>query len=98
MGVLRLLEESLRHVVHHGRVRQPDEGAGVSRAAPRRLPRRGMNTPRVDLPGDRGRSWWLQEALAADPGEPCLPLLSDTHADVVILGGGYTGMWTAYFL
>jgi glycine/D-amino acid oxidase-like deaminating enzyme len=36
--------------------------------------------------------------LAADPGEPCPPLDADTTADVVILGGGYTGMWTAYHL
>ena len=26
------------------------------------------------------------------------PLTGDTEADVVILGGGYTGMWTAWFL
>ena len=29
---------------------------------------------------------------------PCPPLAGDTTADVVILGGGYTGMWTAWFL
>ena len=40
----------------------------------------------------------MEEALANDPGEPCPPLAADTAADVVILGGGYTGMWTAYFL
>jgi len=44
------------------------------------------------------RSWWMEEALAQDPGEPCPPLSADTSADVVIIGGGYTGMWTAYFL
>jgi glycine/D-amino acid oxidase-like deaminating enzyme len=48
-------------------------------------------------PGAR-RSYWLREALARDPGEPCPPLSGDTRADVLILGGGYTGMWTAYFL
>lgn len=47
---------------------------------------------------DARRSYWLREALAADPGEPCLSLAGDTRADVVILGGGYTGMWSAYFL
>jgi glycine/D-amino acid oxidase-like deaminating enzyme len=51
-----------------------------------------------DLPTDAGRSWWLREALAADPGEPAPPLATDTTADVAILGGGYTGMWTAWFL
>jgi glycine/D-amino acid oxidase-like deaminating enzyme len=51
-----------------------------------------------DLPPDAGRSWWLREALAADPGEPAPPLAGDTAADVVILGGGFTGMWTALHL
>jgi glycine/D-amino acid oxidase-like deaminating enzyme len=53
---------------------------------------------RSDIPDDAGRSWWLREALAADPGEPAPELGSDTAADVAILGGGYTGMWTAWFL
>ena len=46
------------------------------------------------------RSWWMEEALA-DPalaGEPTPPLNRDLTADVVVLGGGYTGMWTAWFL
>ncbi len=51
-----------------------------------------------ELPPDAGRSWWLRDALADDPGEPAPPLTGDTTADVVILGGGYTGMWTAFFL
>ena len=51
-------------------------------------------------PRDEGRSWWLREALALPEfaGEPSPPLSGDTTADVVILGGGYTGMWTAYHL
>jgi glycine/D-amino acid oxidase-like deaminating enzyme len=55
-----------------------------------------MNT----LPPNEGRSWWLREALARPEfaGEPCPPLDTDTKADVVILGGGYTGMWSAWFL
>jgi glycine/D-amino acid oxidase-like deaminating enzyme len=52
----------------------------------------------VDAPPPARRSWWLEEALAHDPGEPCPPLTADTTADVVILGGGYTGLWTAWFL
>jgi glycine/D-amino acid oxidase-like deaminating enzyme len=52
----------------------------------------------TDPPPDHGRSWWLREALTDDPGEPCPPLVGDATADVVILGGGYTGMWTAYHL
>jgi glycine/D-amino acid oxidase-like deaminating enzyme len=50
------------------------------------------------IPSDAGRSWWLRDALAADAGEPTPPLVGDANADVVILGGGYTGMWTAWFL
>lgn len=55
----------------------------------------------LDIPeraDDARRSWWLREALAADPGTPCPPLSEKTRADVAILGGGYTGMWTAYRL
>ena len=53
--------------------------------------------------GDR-RSWWLREALAAEAAAtPHLaaaapPLRGSTTADVVILGGGYTGLWAAYRL
>ena len=50
------------------------------------------------VPPDAGRSWWLREALAEDPGEPAPPLRGDLTTDVVILGGGYTGMWTALHL
>ena len=52
------------------------------------------------IPPDEGRSWWLREALALPEfsGDPCPPLTGDVTADVVILGGGYTGMWTAYHL
>jgi glycine/D-amino acid oxidase-like deaminating enzyme len=52
----------------------------------------------IAIPPDAGRSWWLREALADDPGEPASPLRGDAIADVVILGGGYTGMWTALHL
>ncbi len=54
----------------------------------------------TQIPPDLGRSWWLREALAlpAFAGDPCPPLEGETTADVVILGGGYTGMWTAWFL
>ena len=44
------------------------------------------------------RSWWLREALADDPGAECPPLDRELTADVVIVGGGFTGLWTAYFL
>ncbi len=41
------------------------------------------------------RSFWLQEALAADPGEPCPPLDAHVVADVCVVGGGFAGLWTA---
>ena len=50
-------------------------------------------------PGGR-RSFWLREALAAEPpelaaNEAAPPLTGNTQVDVAILGGGYTGLWTA---
>jgi glycine/D-amino acid oxidase-like deaminating enzyme len=54
--------------------------------------------PELPLPGQR-RAWWLREALAAEQPSPLAPsLFGDVSADVAIVGGGYTGMWTAYFL
>ena len=44
------------------------------------------------------RAWWLREALAAEGGQACPPPAGDSSADVVIIGGGFTGLWTAYFL
>ena len=43
--------------------------------------------------------WWLEEALAAEVGaaEP-EPLVGDLRVDVAIVGGGYTGLWTALAL
>ena len=54
----------------------------------------------LPVPPDEGRSWWLREALALPEfaGEDAPALQGDTTADVVILGGGYTGLWTAYQL
>ncbi|MFI9806576.1 NAD(P)/FAD-dependent oxidoreductase [Streptomyces sp. NPDC052301] len=42
-----------------------------------------------------GVSFWY-----ADDGLPAVrePLSGDASADVVIVGGGYTGLWTAYYL
>jgi glycine/D-amino acid oxidase-like deaminating enzyme len=39
--------------------------------------------------------WWIAEA-GAPPPRP--PLAGDFGADVLIVGGGYTGMWTAWQL
>ena len=40
-------------------------------------------------------SWWLEEALAHRPTEVAPPLARDLDVDVAIVGGGYTGLWTA---
>ncbi len=39
--------------------------------------------------------WWLEDA---GPIEATAPLASDTTADVVIVGGGYLGLWSAWQL
>jgi glycine/D-amino acid oxidase-like deaminating enzyme len=54
---------------------------------------------RALLPGRGQRSPWLREALA-DEGDPAPapPLTGVTDADVAIVGGGYTGLWTALHL
>jgi glycine/D-amino acid oxidase-like deaminating enzyme len=47
------------------------------------------------------RSWWLRQALAAESRDlraAAPPLAGAAHADVAILGGGYTGLWTAWHL
>ena len=40
------------------------------------------------------RSFWLQQALAGEQAGVS-PLAGDTRADVCIVGGGFTGLWTA---
>ncbi len=39
--------------------------------------------------------WWLEEAGRV---EPVSPLSGDLRADVVIVGGGYLGLWSAWHL
>lgn len=47
----------------------------------------------------RQRSWWLRAALRTEGDPPATPPLSESlDCDVAIIGGGYTGMWTAYDL
>ena len=44
-------------------------------------------------------SWWLQEALRAEGNPAPLPPLRRTlNVDIAIVGGGYTGLWTALAL
>ncbi|MFE9846049.1 NAD(P)/FAD-dependent oxidoreductase [Streptomyces goshikiensis] len=40
--------------------------------------------------------WYATDPTATRPPRP--PLTGDTTADVVIVGGGYTGLWSAYYL
>lgn len=44
------------------------------------------------------RGWWFREAMEHEPSEPAPPLHGTSRADVLVIGGGYTGMWTAYHL
>jgi glycine/D-amino acid oxidase-like deaminating enzyme len=39
--------------------------------------------------------YWIEEAGGVDPAPP---LAAETKADVVIVGGGFTGLWTAWYL
>ena len=52
-----------------------------------------MNTPAPHDP-----SWWFADAMAREVGAPAPSLVGDLHVDVAIVGGGYTGLWTALAL
>ena len=58
--------------------------------------------PFPDLPSvaPADPSWWLTEALAAEGGRhhPAATLNGSLAVDVAIVGGGYTGLWTALAL
>jgi glycine/D-amino acid oxidase-like deaminating enzyme len=41
------------------------------------------------------RGYWLEEA---GPPEPLPPQEGELEADVVVVGGGYTGLWTAWWI
>jgi glycine/D-amino acid oxidase-like deaminating enzyme len=55
-----------------------------------------LSSPSVE---PRLPSWWLEDALRreGDPA-PSPALTEDATADVAIVGGGYTGLWTALAL
>lgn len=55
------------------------------------MPRPPLSTGQ---PVNGGVSFWY----AGDPPEPGPPLRGTTTADVCIVGGGLTGLWTAYYL
>jgi glycine/D-amino acid oxidase-like deaminating enzyme len=49
-------------------------------------------------PPGAARSFWIQEALSIDPGDPTPPLEGFVSADVCIVGAGFAGLWTAFRL
>jgi hypothetical protein len=68
----------------------------------RRVGRRARRDPRCGARAPRRRErvmrhdrlgWWIAEA-GAPPAQPSLA--GDVHADVVVVGGGYAGMWAAW--
>jgi glycine/D-amino acid oxidase-like deaminating enzyme len=60
--------------------------------------RAALNLAEKALTPGAQRSWWLREALAGENVPDCPPLDRDVTTDVLIVGGGFTGLWTAYFL
>jgi glycine/D-amino acid oxidase-like deaminating enzyme len=42
-----------------------------------------------------GPVFWLEQAMADGPGEPCPPVAGTVRADVCVVGGGYVGLWAA---
>src|SRR5271165_7372397 len=42
-----------------------------------------------------GAVFWLEQALAAEGPAPCSPLAGSEVHDVCVVGGGYTGLWSA---
>lgn len=46
----------------------------------------------------RDPSWWFADAMKHERGETAPALKGQTTVDVAIVGGGYTGLWTALAL
>src|SRR5205823_2655118 len=80
----------------HGDLRDRDLGSACQRAHPDapREERLSLGSVEPRLP-----SWWLEDALAREGNPAPAPALAgDAVADVAIVGGGYTGLWTALAL
>lgn len=52
--------------------------------------------PRANRTGYRDLSFW--HGTLDEPLDPRPPPDGDTDVDVAIVGGGFTGLWTAYYL
>ena len=71
-------------------LRESTRSAATSRRGLRDVERAAVEAARVK---HDAHGWWIAEAGAP----PALPALAEElDADVVIVGGGYTGMWTAW--
>ncbi|HEX4931084.1 MAG TPA: FAD-dependent oxidoreductase, partial [Gaiellaceae bacterium] len=57
-----------------------------------------MKTRSLRPPLPSRPSWWLEEARRHRPTEIAPPLAAELDVDVAIVGGGYTGLWTALAL
>ncbi|MGE4240550.1 NAD(P)/FAD-dependent oxidoreductase [Ramlibacter sp.] len=57
-----------------------------------------MQTWRKDPRKLADASLWLKEAMAAEPGFEPRVLKGDTRADVCMVGGGFSALWTAWRL
>ncbi|MCX5072891.1 NAD(P)/FAD-dependent oxidoreductase [Streptomyces sp. NPDC054949] len=52
--------------------------------------------PATDTPAPTRRTPWLRDALRAEPDDGRSPhLLDEVRCDVLVVGGGFTGLWTA---
>ncbi len=54
-----------------------------------------MGAPRGGPQSEARSSVWLNDALATENGGHVTPLDGSVRADICIVGGGYTGLWTA---
>lgn len=54
-----------------------------------------LRRPRSEWSAPGDRPFWLAQALEAEGPAPATTLLDDTRAGLCIVGGGFTGLWTA---
>lgn len=52
----------------------------------------------TQFPAPNNVSWWFKEAMAHDPSPTARALAGEARADVTVVGGGFTGLWTALLL
>ncbi len=64
----------------------------MSAGSPARLARPGADVVERALADAAPRTYWLDDP---DRPDPLPPLAGPTQADLVVVGGGYTGLWTA---